>query len=282
MKKHDIKLIALDLDGTLFNSHTTISNENKDAIKMAVSKGCHVVISTGRPLIGLPLEELKDIGVDYAITSNGAAIYHIPTKECIYKNCMSYTFASNMVHTLLQHKLHMDAFIQGKGYTQRSTQEYIPMLALPEKVRCYVKSTRTVVDDLPQHILDHKLDTEKMTLNFIPCDDHSFADREEIKQMLIKEYPEIDVVSGGFNNLEFTKKGVSKGAGLLFLCDYFHLDQSQTMAIGDSENDLNIIATAAVGVAMKNAEEIVLNSCDFVTKTNDEHGVAFAIETFLA
>ena len=84
-----MKLIALDLDGTLFNNKSQISKENIKAIKEATAAGINVVISTGRPFGGLPFEAIKDTGIRYAITANGSAIYEIDTKKCLYENCLS-------------------------------------------------------------------------------------------------------------------------------------------------------------------------------------------------
>ena len=77
-----IKLIALDLDGTLFNNQSQISAHNIDTIKKATEAGTTVVISTGRPYSGLPFEQLKGSGIRYAITTNGSAIYEIESGKC--------------------------------------------------------------------------------------------------------------------------------------------------------------------------------------------------------
>jgi len=84
-----MKLIALDLDGTLFNNKSQISKENIKAIKEATAAGINVVISTGRPFGGLPFEAIKNTGIRYAITANGSAIYEIDTKKCLYENCFT-------------------------------------------------------------------------------------------------------------------------------------------------------------------------------------------------
>lgn len=78
-----MKLIALDLDGTLFNNKSQISKENIKAIKEATAAGINVVISTGRPFGGLPFEAIKGTGIRYAITANGSAIYEIDTQKCL-------------------------------------------------------------------------------------------------------------------------------------------------------------------------------------------------------
>lgn len=96
-----MKLIALDLDGTLFNNKSQISKENIKAIKEATAAGINVVISTGRPFGGLPFEAIKDTGIRYAITANGSAIYEIDTKKCLYENCLSDETAFSIIDYLM-------------------------------------------------------------------------------------------------------------------------------------------------------------------------------------
>ena len=112
-----MKLIALDLDGTLFNNKSQISKENIKAIKEATAAGINVVISTGRPFGGLPFEAIKDTGIRYAITANGSAIYEIDTKKCLYENCLSDETAFSIIDYLMTKRVHMDAFINGCGYS---------------------------------------------------------------------------------------------------------------------------------------------------------------------
>lgn len=84
----NIKLVALDLDGTLFNHESRISRRNLDTIKKATELGIAVVISTGRPLNGLPFDQIKGSGIRYAITANGSAIYEIETGKCLREEAM--------------------------------------------------------------------------------------------------------------------------------------------------------------------------------------------------
>lgn len=82
----DIKLIALDLDGTLFNSQSVISKENIKAIKAASDAGVNIVISTGRPFCGDPFEQISGSGIDYSINANGSSAYRISTGECLFED----------------------------------------------------------------------------------------------------------------------------------------------------------------------------------------------------
>lgn len=112
-----VKLIALDLDGTLFNSQSQISAHNIDTIKKANEAGATVVISTGRPYNGLPFEQLKGSGIRFAITTNGSAIYEIESGKCLFEEAMDEEIILPILDFLLTKDIHMDAFIGGKGYT---------------------------------------------------------------------------------------------------------------------------------------------------------------------
>ena len=106
-----MKLIALDLDGTLFNNKSQISKENIKAIKEATAAGINVVISTGRPFGGLPFEAIKGTGIRYAITANGSAIYEIYTKKCLYENCLTDETAFSIIAYLMPKRDHIDALL---------------------------------------------------------------------------------------------------------------------------------------------------------------------------
>lgn len=276
----NIRLLALDMDGTLFNHDSEISQTDMDAIRGITAGGVTVTISTGRPYCGLPAALLYELGIQYAITANGAAIYRLPDKKCLYKSCMEPQLVCPIIEELQKKDIHMDAFIEGDGYSERSCESKIDLLAIPESIRSYIKTTRSFTDDLAAYIRKWDYDVQKMTLNFYPLADGSFKSREEVKALLAS-HPEVTFLSGGYHNLEFTKAGTTKGMGLRFLCDDLGIDLSETMACGDTQNDIDILKTAAVGVAMGNARDDVKEIADYITSTNDESGVAAAIRRFI-
>lgn len=274
-----VKLIALDLDGTLFNSQSQISAHNIDTIKKANEAGATVIISTGRPYSGLPFEQLKGSGIRYAITTNGSAIYEIESGKCLFEEAMDEDIILPILDFLLTKDIHMDAFIGGKGYTPVQCVAAGQKLANPPALKHYILNTRVRVDNLPLFIHENQLKVQKMTLNFYPEGD-VFKDREEVRKYL-ESNPAITMVSGGYNNLEFTRADVNKGIGLQKMAQLLDIPVAQTMAVGDTENDLAIIRAAGVGVAMGNATAAVKSAADYITTSNDEDGVAAAIAHFL-
>ena len=251
-----MKLIALDLDGTLFNNKSQISKENIKAIKEATAAGINVVISTGRPFGGLPFEAIKNTGIRYAITANGSAIYEIDTKKCLYENCLSDETAFSIIDYLMTKRVHMDAFINGCGYSPYKCLEDAKDLKMPPSIKEYIMTTRKRVNDI----------TEMMREN---------------NYHMQKKIPEITLVSGGYGNLEFTKAGVDKGVALHKLAQILNIAADETMAVGDTENDMAIVKAAHIGVAMGNATDELKAQADYVTDTNENDGVAKAIRHFM-
>lgn len=276
----DIKLVALDLDGTLFDNSSRISKRNLTAIRSITDKGIHVVISTGRPFEGIPFDQIKGTGINYAITANGSGIYEISTGKCLYENAMDEELVTPILNFLLTRDIHMDAFIGGKGYTPIQCVETAQKLTVPSSIKNYIITTRTRQDNILQFIHENQLKVQKMTLNFYPAADGTLIDRETVRKFLVSN-PSITTVCGGYNNLEFTRADANKGVGLRKLAEILGVNPDATMAIGDTENDLAIIEAAGIGVAMGNATDAVKARADYVTTTNTKDGVAAAIEHFI-
>ena len=276
----DIKLVALDLDGTLFDNSSRISERNLTAIRSITDKGIHVVISTGRPFEGIPFDQIKGTGINYAITANGSGIYEISTGKCLYENAMDEELVTPILNFLLTRDIHMDAFIGGKGYTPVQCVETAQKLTVPSSIKNYIIPTRTRLDNILQFIHENQLKVQKMTLNFYPAADGTLIDRETVRKFLVSN-PSITTVCGGYNNLEFTRADANKGVGLRKLAEILGVNPDATMAIGDTENDLAIIEAAGIGVAMGNATDAVKARADYVTTTNTKDGVAAAIEHFI-
>lgn len=276
-----IKLVALDMDGTLFNDKLEITDENQRMIRAAVDAGTHVIISTGRPYVALPIETLTSLGIRYAITANGGGIYRLPEKECVYSSCMPPEIVAPVIRYLQRKDIQYDAFIGGNRYRESNRQHIVARLTqFPDATRRLVKSNAAFVDDLAAFIEERGLDVEKMTINFYPLDDGTYKDRKDVWNYLT-ENPQLTALSGGYMNIEYTMSGTTKAMGLRFLADLLDVPMECTMACGDTQNDADIMQAAAIGVAMDNASDDIKAIADFVTKSNNDSGVAYAIAKFV-
>lgn len=276
----DIKLIALDLDGTLFNCNGEITQKTINELNRAAQKGVHTVISTGRPFNGLPFEQIKDTQIDYALTTNGAAVYRIKDKACLYENTMDLEMLTPVLDFVLSREIHIDLYIDGEGITPIRCRENLDRLDVPESLRRYMRATRTPVEDLVGYVKDCGKKIQKVNLNFYPQPDGTLAYRDETIKFL-KSLSAIEVVCGGFNNFEISKAGVTKATGLKALTEYLGTTLEATMAVGDSENDFSMINAAGLGVAMGNASDDIKAIANYITTSNEEDGVGEAIKKFI-
>ncbi|MBQ3558068.1 MAG: HAD family phosphatase [Agathobacter sp.] len=276
----EIKLIALDLDGTLFNKDGIITPMTKAELNRAAAQGVKIVISTGRPFNGLPFDQIKDTAIEYALTTNGASIYRIDGKECLHEDGMDIATVKPIMDWILAREIHIDIYTDGVGFTPIRCRENIGRLDVPESLRNYMIATRTTVEDLMAYVNDCGKKIQKINLNFYPQPDGTFLHRDETLRFL-KANPEIEVVCGGFNNFEISKAGVTKREGLAILASYLGTDLEHTMAMGDSENDFSMINAAGVGVAMGNASDDIKAIADYITTSNNEDGVGAAIRNFI-
>jgi len=275
-----IRLVALDLDGTLFNNNGIITDATKTAIQNAAKAGIHIIISTGRPFNGIPFEQIKDTGIRYAITANGSGIYEIDSQTSLFESCLPNEVTFPILDFLNTKEVHMDAFIDGKGVSPYKCIQTGRNLPIPKHLIRYIVDSRIRVDDLKEYLTDNHLEMQKMTINFLKAENGVLKYREEVKSFLSAN-PHVNCVSGGYNNLEFTRADVNKGVGLHQIAQYLHIDANQTMAIGDTENDIEILKAATVGVAMANATDAVKEIADVITLSNENDGVAVMLNQLL-
>lgn len=276
----EIKLIALDMDGTLFNHQGEISQKDREALLKATRAGVAVAVATGRAYSELPVEMLYGMGIRYAITGNGSGVYKFPDKECVFTDCLDTETVCNILEELKKLDVYYDVYIEGLVYCPKAVTHVIRKMDMPESLYEHIEHTRIIVDDLAEYVKTCGKQVEKTTINFALQPDGTYLDRDQTTKVLDR-YPQIQYLCGGYHNWEFTKAGVTKGSGLQFLAKRIGVDMDQTMACGDSENDLSMLQAASVAVAMENATEEVRKNADFITFSNENSGVSHAVDKFV-
>ena len=272
-----VKLIALDMDGTLFNNQGEISKKDRETLKRATEAGVAVAVATGRAYSELPIGMLYEIGVHYAITGNGSAVYKLPNQECVLSDCLDSEVLYDILEELKKLDVYYDVYIEGLVYCPRNVCHNIRKMDMPQALHEHIEKTRIVVDDLTEFLKSFGKKVEKATVNFALLEDGTYLGREATSAIL-ERYPQVQYLCGGYHNWEFTKAGVTKGTGLHFLAERIGVDMTETMACGDSENDLYMLKEANFAVAMGNATEQIKGICNFITLSNEESGVAYAVE----
>lgn len=270
-----IKLIALDLDGTTLNNDRVISRANREALEEAASQGVNIVIATGRAFTALPEEVLGLRGIQYVLTSNGAIITDLRSRETIYENCIEASAVEEAVELLRQYNFMVEAFTSGGAYIDKSHYDKIKETRLSFRHVDYVLATRQPIEGLYDFILGHKAHIENINVNF----EHQ-SDRAMMKEIL-NDLENTTLTTSFDHNLEIGGATTSKAAALQELEKILGVSPKEMMAIGDSPNDMAMMRLAGMPVAVGNAKEEVKAIAKYVTATNHEDGVAQAVRKFV-
>jgi Cof subfamily protein (haloacid dehalogenase superfamily) len=274
-----IKLICIDMDGTLLNSNHEISERNKEALRQAKKLGVNIAITTGR-LFGSARYYSNLIGIENTpvIASNGAYIKTNYEDIPILENSIPKEIAIEIYKIIKKHNLKInfnswdtlmreDEVPDDHAYTIMNKQ-------LPEdkKVKFIINSDFiSAIENFDGKILKGIV-IERENL------DNLWAAKDELKETFGDK---LHVVSSGTDNIEIMIGTTSKGNAVAHLADILNVNAEEVMCIGDSENDISMLKFAGIGVAMGNGLQMVKDIADYITDTNDNDGVAKAVEHFV-
>lgn len=271
-------MVALDLDGTLLNSRKEVTPYTAKVLEEAMAAGTAVVISTGRPLTALPKEVLKLKGIRYALTANGARIYDLEKNEMIYEKLVDYEVASKILDVFYRFDALYEIYYDGQGYADEEKLKQVDKYLKDPYMADYVSSTRKSVPNLRE-----LFDSEKRSVDKVQAIFDVHEDRIEAEKIL-REDPELcrqEIAGALADNIEVNAEGVNKGKGLLRLGEILGISREEIMACGDGGNDLEMMREVGLAVAMKNSCDSILEEADYITDTNDNDGVAKAVEKFV-
>jgi Cof subfamily protein (haloacid dehalogenase superfamily) len=279
-----IKCIATDMDGTLLNAYQKITEENKQAVLKAQAQGVEVVVATGRSYQEARYV-LDDAGLQCpVICVNGAEVRSVKG-EIVSSTPIDKQTARKVAATLQDQDIYFEVYTN-KGTFSLDKEKAVTVLvdivlsANPEMDReevTYAAGSR-VRDGLVDEIEDFELlfGSEEHRI----CKLLAFSmDSEKLDKVadILKEWGNLEVASSGHENLEITNKDAKKGIALEAFVNEIGLELAETMAIGDSFNDVSMLELAGRAVAMGNAAYEIKAMCDVITDTNNESGVAKAI-----
>lgn len=270
-----IRMIGVDLDGTLLNSEKQLTAYTREVLKKAIEQEVAVVVATGRPFSGVP-DELKHFrGIRYALTANGARILDMQKQKVVYENLLSVESSEKVIDILRKHHAIHEFFVDGVGYMNEDGLKNVYAYFEDPHMAEYLQSTRIPVKDVKEKLQTMKCEVDKLQGIF-----RNQKDKEEALEEL-NTLSGIVVTAAMDNNLEINKEGTNKGLGLLQLGKSLGISREEIMACGDGGNDVEMLKEVGFAVAMANGSDPVKKAADFVTVSNDEDGVAKAIERFV-
>ena len=281
----DIRIIALDLDGTLLDSEKRLSEVNRDALARAAEKGVLIVPTTGR-FFGMMPPAVRDLPfVRYAITINGAQVYDRETDTAIVKDEIPLEMALGVMELLDRYDVIYDCYRANWGWMTAALQDKAADYATNEHYLKMVREFRKPVPELKAHLraTASEGDVQKIML-FAPNSQVSGLSSKvlaAISSEIAASFPEIKVTASTWNNIELNIKTAHKGNALKRFAEHLGFGLENCMAFGDGMNDFTMVEQAGLGIAMANAEPEVKRVAKYVTLSNDEDGVAKGIDKWI-
>ncbi len=273
--KHKIKMIGMDLDGTLLADDKKVTAYTREVLLKAIRQGVVVLVATGRPLSAIPEELLTFPGMRYIVTANGAQVLDLQEDVVLEESSLSATTACEVLRILKDYDVMREIFVKGIGYGEREKIERVEDFFETASMRDYIRQTRIPVESLTDTLSELHAGVDKVHAIF-----NNLEERKEARERILQ----LDgvVVTGAFGNtLEINKEGTSKAESLIRLGQMLGIEREEIMACGDGMNDYEMIEKVGFGVAMENGNPKVKEIADYVTVSNEEDGVAKAIEKFV-
>lgn len=264
------KILVLDLDGTLTNKKKEITEHTRETLIRAQEAGVKIVLASGRPTYGImPLARQLELDKyeGYILAYNGGQIIDCKTGELMYENVLDpavypylYECAKSNGFQILSYK---DEYI----ISENADDQYVQHEAF--------------LNRMPSKTVENFLDV----INFPVAKCLIVGDPEPLAQLEPVMKKELESKMNVFRSepffLELVPKGIDKARCLAVLLEELGMTPDEMMACGDGFNDLSMIEYAGLGVAMANAQEVVRQAANYITLSNEEDGVAHAVERFM-
>lgn len=254
-----------DMDGTLINSQKEITEKNRQAIQTFIKQGGHFAVATGRSeLITLPF--IRDIPINApCILFNGAAVYDFTTSAFLYKKIIPEKTVHDIIKTALAvyPSLCIEAFHGGP--LTLVNPDGIMDHYITEENQPFVRGNLSEVNDCIKLLLYGEPEKLKAVRTALELQDTS----------------EFSMTFSAPFYLEILPHGISKGQALEFILQQNQIDRDSVCAIGDFDNDIEMLKAAGLGAAPANAQETVRQAADIMVASNDEHAIYDLITNYL-
>lgn len=268
------KLCVCDMDGTLLNSDGLISIENERALKKLQEIGIEVIIASGRTDLMMKsyIKQLELKG--HIICCNGGLVKKIETGEVVYKKPIEKITAEKVIKYCFENAVNFLVYTIDMVYSNRENQR----AKFYENLNLSISQEFHIPIDYMEYVdVDKLLKKDIFKVLIIEKDD----ERKDSIARYFSEMTGLAVVTSAKGLLDIMASGVSKGSAIKKLSEELKIDLKQVIAFGDNYNDLEMFEAAGFPIAMENAVEEIKSCSKYITRSNDESGVADAIDNLI-
>lgn len=268
------KLIAFDMDGTLLNSQKKITDKTCDAIQKAIDAGIIVILNTGRCVA--ELEEYMDVlkNIQYINSTSGALVYDRKSDKDIYSSALDVDTVKAILDIVSSKNVMID-FLTRESIVQRDKIEKMEQYRM-EVYRDMFERVTVKWEDICGQYLEKPFPVAKLNIYHTSEEARNYT-RQRIEELQLG----VEMVNAETTSLEISAKGIDKGIGLEKLCQYLNISLSQTIVVGDADNDIGAMKKAGLAVAMGNANERIKELADVMVADNDHDGCREVIEKYI-
>lgn len=272
----EIRLIAMDLDQTALNREGRLSEHTQRVLEELLERGIQVVPASGRPLAAFPEDVMALKGLQYAIASNGTAIYHLPSNACLARFSLDPQIALDVLELTKGLPVAHEFYIHGKAWASRDYVEHPERYGAFGKTVAYIRATRSPFADAGEFLKRCGRDLDCMDV---------VAAEESLKRRLMEIISRrcrgVYVTTSDSRLIEISNERAGKHRALACLAAYLRIGAEGIAAFGDADNDAEMLKSAGVGIAMGNATPACREAADYVTRSHEEDGVAWGIREIL-
>lgn len=244
----DYKIISFDLDCTLFGKDMDISPENSAALDALAARGVTVIANTGRAFGEMTKSMREHPAVRYTVNSDGAVLFDKKTNTRLWSACIGGERAREIFDLLAGYRTSLCVHYDGNAYVDLDThtEESYISYRYPRGFRILYFTCAIAQPDFKKFL--YSRDEFESIVVFFADDEEEAACTAKLREM-----KDILVVSSAPHNIEIVSSAAGKGHGLHALCDHLGVDYAQTIAVGDSINDIDHLRAAGLALAMENA-----------------------------
>lgn len=267
-----IKLICIDMDGTLYNKKKEIYESTKQALALAYSQGIQIAIVSGRP-INYIMAYAKEIGIDIIMTgSNGATI---KVQDHFIKHALDQKDLLQILRICEKNKMHI--FMKGLNciYTNMKESNFFQYDELTKELPVEFQMHKSYVPSLVDVIQNSPIPVYKLIV-LADCQESVIACRKQIHDAV-----QVSTFSQDPHHFELSSYEATKGKAITQLADILHLNTEEIACIGDGDNDIPMFEVCGYRIAMGNASETLKQMSNFVSETCENDGVGVAIHHIL-
>ena len=272
------KLVAIDLDGTMLNSYGIVTENTKKTIQNTIQKGTEVIIASGRPIDSIKAIAEEIGSKKYLIAGNGALIYDIQKEQIIYDKFLPKQKVLEIIKICEENSIAYNIY----------TEKTVLTTALKYNVLYYQKENLkkeeskqtkiSIIKDMYEYVKNQKAVFQSIIRKLRKIEGIEVMDASHMSRKTIKQGTEEITVE--YYYAEISMENVDKWYAIEHLMQKMNLQKDEVMTIGDNINDKKMIQEAGMGVIMEGSTPEVSEIADYITTSNNEEGVAKALEKF--